>query len=152
VEISEWRSGGRHIYRLAVSGGNGAYCFVKRALPVKLSGIDHVQLAIPPGGEDEARKFYGNILGLTEKPKPPDLAVRGGAWFENEVVKIHLGIDHNFHSAKKAHPGLLVHDLRSFITHLLRHNVEVIDEDLETYNRVYVSDPFGNRIELIDAR
>jgi len=117
-----------------------------------LSGIDHVQLAIPPGKEDDARAFYGAILGLTEKPKPPDLAVRGGAWFENEFVKIHLGIDPNFHSAVKAHPGLLVRDLKAFILHLRGSGVEVLDSDLETYHRVYISDPFGNRIELIDAR
>ena len=117
-----------------------------------LSGIDHVQLAIPPGKESDAREFYGNILGLTEKPKPPELAIRGGAWFENDYVKIHLGIDHSFHSAKKAHPGLLVRDLKEFIVHLRHSGVEVIDDDLDTYHRVYISDPFGNRIELIDAK
>jgi len=115
-----------------------------------LSGIDHVQLAIPPGRETDAREFYGKILGLTEKPKPPELAVRGGAWFENEHVKIHLGIDQNFHSAMKAHPGLLVRHLGDFIVHLRRSGIDVLDDDFETYHRVYISDPFGNRIELID--
>src|SRR4051812_24528318 len=82
---------------------------------MKISGIDHVQLAIPPGGEDAARSFYGDMLGLVEKPKPPDLAKRGGAWFENDRVKIHLGIDLNFHSARKAHPALLVNGLDALI-------------------------------------
>ena len=118
---------------------------------MKISRLDHVQLAIPVGREDDARAFYGKILGLPEKPKPPDLAKRGGAWFENGDVKIHLGIDSNFHPAKKAHPALVVSDLVAFIAHLRQSGVEVDDEDLARYHRVYVSDPFGNRIELIDG-
>ena len=118
---------------------------------MKISGIDHVQLAIPPGGEDAARAFYGRLLNLDEKPKPPDLAKRGGAWFENDQVKIHLGIDSNFHSARKAHPALLVNGLDALIERFRQEGISVDSGEREVYHRVYVSDPFGNRIELIDA-
>jgi catechol 2,3-dioxygenase-like lactoylglutathione lyase family enzyme len=120
-------------------------------LTMKISGIDHVQLAIPPGGEDAARSFYGKLLNLVEKPKPPDLAKRGGAWFENDQVKIHLGIDPNFHSARKAHPALLVNGLDGLIERFRKEGIAVDSAEREVYHRVYVSDPFGNRIELIDA-
>jgi catechol 2,3-dioxygenase-like lactoylglutathione lyase family enzyme len=116
---------------------------------MKITAIDHVQLAMPAGGEDRARAFYARLLGLIEKPKPPDLAVRGGVWFENDVVKIHLGIDREFRSARKAHPGLVVRDLQSLIERLRSAGIEVLDDDLARYRRVYVSDPFDNRIELI---
>jgi catechol 2,3-dioxygenase-like lactoylglutathione lyase family enzyme len=118
---------------------------------MKISGIDHIQLAIPSDGEDAARSFYGTILGLVEKPKPPDLAKRGGAWFENDCVKIHLGIDPNFHSARKAHPALLVKGLDSLIERFQGEGIAVDSRERDVYHRVYVSDPFGNRIELIDA-
>jgi hypothetical protein len=85
---------------------------------MKLTAIDHVQLAMPIGGEDRARAFYADLLELTEKPKPPELAVRGGAWFENDAVKIHLGIESDFRSARKAHPALVVHDLPVLIEKL----------------------------------
>ena len=71
-------------------------------------GIDHVQLAMPAGREDEAREFYGRLLGLPETPKPAVLAARGGAWFENGTVKIHLGVEADFRPARKAHTALLV--------------------------------------------
>jgi catechol-2,3-dioxygenase len=79
------------------------------------------------------------------------LARRGGVWFENDVVKIHLGIDSNFHSARKAHPALLVNDLDALIERFQREGIEVDAGDRSVYHRIYVSDPFGNRIELIDA-
>ena len=118
---------------------------------MKIYAIDHVQLAMPAGGEDEARAFYGRLLDLTEKPKPPDLAKRGGAWFENDLVKIHLGLDPDFRSARKAHPALLVSDLNALIERLSLAGFKVDDGERATYHRVYVSDPFGNRIELIDG-
>jgi catechol 2,3-dioxygenase-like lactoylglutathione lyase family enzyme len=118
---------------------------------MKLHRIDHVQLAIPVGGEDKARAFYGSLLELTEKPKPPDLAKRGGLWFENDVVKIHLGLDPDFRGARKAHPAILVNDLAALIERLNLAGFKVDEDDLATYHRVYVSDPFENRIELIDG-
>jgi catechol 2,3-dioxygenase-like lactoylglutathione lyase family enzyme len=74
-------------------------------------GIDHVQLAMPAGQEEQARGFYRDVLGLPESPKPPDMATRGGCWFESDRVRIHLGVDKDFRPARKAHPGLLVDDL-----------------------------------------
>lgn len=116
---------------------------------MKITAIDHIQLAMPVGGEDKARAFYAGLLELEEKPKPPELAVRGGAWFENDSVKIHLGIESDFRSARKAHPGLRVHDLRFLIERLRAAGYEVLDHELVQHHRVYVSDPFNNRIELI---
>jgi catechol 2,3-dioxygenase-like lactoylglutathione lyase family enzyme len=116
---------------------------------MKITAIDHVQLAMPAGGEDRARAFYADLLGLKEKAKPPELAVRGGAWFENDLVKIHLGIEQDFRSARKAHPALVVSELSVLIERLRAAGFEVLDHELAQYNRVYVSDPFNNRIELI---
>ena len=114
-------------------------------------GIEHVQLAMPPGEEDVARAFYSDVLGIPEVPKLPKLAKRGGAWFENEWVKIHLGVEKDFRSARKAHPALLVDDLASLIERFKVHDIDVSDDEpLENYHRVYVSDPFGNRIELME--
>ena len=103
--------------------------------------------------ESAAREFYQDVLGIPEVPKPPQLAKRGGAWFERGSLKIHLGVEADFRPARKAHPALLVVDLESMIVRLKERNVEVIDDDpLEGYLRVYVADPFGNRIELMEPR
>lgn len=110
---------------------------------------------MPPGREDEARDFYSRLLGIPEKAKPPELAARGGAWFENAAVKIHLGVEADFRPARKAHPALLVSDLRKLVERLRAAGVEVVDDPLADHDRVYVSDPFGNRLELMqphDAR
>jgi catechol 2,3-dioxygenase-like lactoylglutathione lyase family enzyme len=116
-------------------------------------GIDHVQLAMPAGGEEEARGFYARLLGLPETPKPEELAKRGGVWFESSQVKIHLGVDGEFRPARKAHPALLVKDLRALIERLRNGGVAVVDDEpLPGYDRVYVSDPFGNRLELMEPR
>ncbi|MDE3085264.1 MAG: VOC family protein [Acidobacteriota bacterium] len=118
-------------------------------MPVE--GIDHVQLAMPPGGEDEARRFYTTVLGLPEVPKPPHLAARGGCWFEGPGVKVHLGVEDPFRPARKAHPALLVRGLGPLVDALRRAGVAVRDDEpLEGYDRVYVDDPFGNRIELLE--
>ena len=113
-------------------------------------GIDHVQLAMPAGREDEARAFYGGLLEIPEKRKPKMLAARGGAWFENGAVKIHLGVETDFRPARKAHPALLVRDLRGLVGRLRRAGVDVVTADLAGYYRVYVADPFGNRLELME--
>jgi catechol 2,3-dioxygenase-like lactoylglutathione lyase family enzyme len=114
-------------------------------------GIDHVQLAMPTGREDEARGFYEGLLGIPEVAKPPVLAKRGGAWFENGLVKIHVGVEADFRSARKAHPGLLVRKLRDLVGRLRDAGLRVVeDEPLEGYDRVYVDDPFGNRLELLE--
>ena len=112
--------------------------------------IEHVQLAMPAGGEGDARAFYAGLLGIPEVPKPPELANRGGVWFEAGALKIHLGVDADFRPARKAHPALLVGDLRALVERLRAAGVEVRDEPLEGHYRVYVADPFGNRIELLE--
>lgn len=114
-------------------------------------GIDHVQLAMPAGREDEARAFYVGLLEVPEKSKPAALAKRGGVWFEDDAVKIHLGVDADFRPARKAHPALLVSDLRGLVERLRQAGVEVVDDELPGYYRVYVSDPFGNRLELMET-
>lgn len=120
-------------------------------MPVE--AIDHVQLAMPAGGEDAARRFYAELLGLHEVPKPAALAQRGGCWFENDHVKIHLGVEQDFRPARKAHPALRVSDLAALTGSLRVAGVEVVDDDdLEGHDRVYVSDPFGNRLELLERR
>lgn len=120
---------------------------------MEIKGVDHVQLAMPPGGEDLARSFYGDLLGLPETPKPPNLARRGGCWFESETVKIHLGVEEDFRPARKAHPALLVNDLRSLVAALSDAGMQIVeDEPLEGYRRVYTADPFGNRLELMEPQ
>lgn len=114
-------------------------------------GLDHVQLAMPPGQEALARTFYVDLLDLTEAPKPANLASRGGVWFEGGALRLHLGIETDFRPAKKAHPALLVQNLDALTQHLQCAGVAVMsDEPLPGYNRVYVHDPFGNRIELLE--
>jgi catechol 2,3-dioxygenase-like lactoylglutathione lyase family enzyme len=113
--------------------------------------IDHVQLAMPPGREDEARAFYEGVLGIPEVPKPPHLAHRGGCWFQRDGLKVHLGVEADFRPARKAHPAFLVADLPALSAALGEAGYPVgTDEPLEGYTRVYVSDPFGNRIELME--
>ncbi|HJQ97669.1 MAG TPA: VOC family protein [Candidatus Polarisedimenticolaceae bacterium] len=113
-------------------------------------GIDHVQLAMPPGREAEARAFYSGLLGIPETPKPPGLAERGGVWFETGAVRIHLGVDVEFRPARKAHPALLVRALRVLVERLREAHVDVTEEPHAGHHRVYVADPFGNRIELME--
>jgi catechol 2,3-dioxygenase-like lactoylglutathione lyase family enzyme len=113
--------------------------------------IEHVQLAMPRGEEDEAREFYSGLLGLHEVAKPRALASRGGVWFERDGVKVHLGVDADFRAALKAHPAFLVEDLSGLVQRLRAAGVEVIDDGrMPGYERVYVSDPFGNRLELME--
>ncbi len=113
--------------------------------------IDHVQLAMPAGGEDEAAAFYSGVLGIGRVPKPPHLAKRGGCWFEDGPLKVHLGVEADFRPARKAHPALLVDGLAALVDRLRNAGVEMVDDEpLEGYDRVYVNDPFGNRIELLE--
>jgi catechol 2,3-dioxygenase-like lactoylglutathione lyase family enzyme len=120
---------------------------------VPIVGVDHVQLAMPTGREAEARAFYSGLLGIPELAKPPALAARGGVWFESGPLKIHLGVDPDFRPARKAHPGLLVRGLEALIEELRRAGHDIAtDEPLEDYLRVYVNDPFGNRLELMEPR
>ncbi|OBX17992.1 glyoxalase [Erythrobacter sp. QSSC1-22B] len=113
-------------------------------------GLDHVQLAIPANGEAEARKFYVGLLEMREVPKPATLAPEG-CWFEGGSLRLHIGIDREFRPAMKAHPALLVDDLAGLRTKLDEAGVTVRDgEAIEGYTRLFISDPFGNRIELME--
>ena len=117
----------------------------------RLRRLDHVQLAMPAGGEADAVAFYQGALGLAEIPKPPVLAARGGCWFSQGDVVVHLGVDPAFTPATKAHPAFVVDDLDALAATLRAHGVDVTyDDALEGVRRGYVADPFGNRIELID--
>jgi len=118
---------------------------------MRVVGVDHIQLAMPAGREDEARRFYGVLLGIPETAKPPELAKRGGAWFESGQVEIHLGVDADFRPARKAHPGLLIEGLPELVSRLRAAGYVVLDDEpLPGYFRVYVHDPFGNRLELLE--
>ena len=118
----------------------------------QLVAVDHVQLAMPRGGEAAARRFYESVLGLEERPKPPVLAARGGCWFANEHVALHLGVEDDFRPARKAHPALVVEDLDDLCASLGSAGYEVrFDDEVPDARRCYVDDPFGNRIELIEA-
>jgi catechol 2,3-dioxygenase-like lactoylglutathione lyase family enzyme len=118
----------------------------------RLVAIDHVQLAMPPGKEDEAVAFYQGILGLERRPKPDPLAARGGCWFANDDVVIHLGVEREFRAATKAHPALVVEGFDALCAELEASGHPTRpDHDLPGTRRSYVDDPFGNRIELIDG-
>jgi catechol 2,3-dioxygenase-like lactoylglutathione lyase family enzyme len=115
-------------------------------------GLDHVQLAMPKGRETEAEAFYCGLLGFTRFPKPEPMASRGGCWFAAGPVALHLGVEADFRAAKKAHPALVVRDLPHLIAVMKGAAVEVRpNPDLPAGAGCYVDDPFGNRIELIDA-
>ena len=112
--------------------------------------IDHVQLAMPVGEEDRARGFYGELLGMTEITKPEELAKRGGCWFGSGSVQIHLGVEVDFRPAKKAHPALRCGDYDALTARLRAAGVDVRnDNSIPGVRRCHVSDPFGNRIELV---
>ncbi len=113
-------------------------------------GLHHVQLAIHPGSEDVARAFYVGVLGMTEAPKPPELAKRGGLWLRTDALEIHLGVEADFAPSKKAHPGILVADLDGLAAALeaAGHAVEW-DGLFIGFRRFYTHDPFGNRLEFL---
>ena len=120
---------------------------------MEILAVDHIQLAMPPGGEEKARAFYRDILGVPEKPKPLHLAERGGCWFEGETVKIHLGVEKDFKPARKAHPAWLVRDQQMLRDRLSAADYDVYDDEpLSGYHRFYASDPFGNRLEFMQTK
>lgn len=118
---------------------------------MQIRRLDHVQLAMPAGREDEAVAFYRGLLGIPLIPKPPHLAARGGCWFERDDLKVHLGVDAQFRPATKAHPAFIVDDVQGLGAALAAAGHRVVsDEPLDGYDRIYVDDPFGNRIELME--
>ncbi len=120
-------------------------------------GIDHVQLAAPPGAEAAARAFFGDLLGMPELAKPPALAVRGGCWFACGAAQIHVGIEPDFRAAKKAHPALRLRDataLAELRARLEAAGVPVRDDNerVEGLVRFFAEDPWGNRLEFVASR
>jgi len=114
------------------------------------SAIDHVQLAAPPGGKEQARSFYADVLGMQEIPKPPLLAARGGVWFASGAVQLHIGVEENFRPARKAHPALRCLDYDGLLVRLRSAGVEVNEvDDIPGTRRAHIFDPFGNRLEFI---
>ena len=121
--------------------------------PISFVGIDHVQLAAPPGCEAESRRFFGELLGLQELPKPAALAVRGGLWFECGAQQIHIGVEKDFRPAKKAHPALRLADEASLTRLKARLRAAGVttkdDNEMEDAARFFAEDPWGNRLEFV---
>lgn len=114
--------------------------------------LHHVQLAIPAGGEDRCRAFWSGVLGMTELEKPPVLAARGGCWFRGGGLEVHLGVEDPFAPARKAHPGIRVAGLDALAAALADAGHEVVrDDDFPGHRRFYGADPFGNRLEFLEA-
>ena len=115
--------------------------------------LHHVQLALPPGGEDVCRAFYVEVLGMTEVAKPPVLAARGGLWLRTDRLELHLGVEEDFRPQHKAHPGIVVGDLDAVAARLERHGRPVSwDDDFPGMRRFYTEDDHGNRLEFLQPR
>ncbi|MFI6855854.1 VOC family protein [Streptomyces sp. NPDC050416] len=116
-----------------------------------ITALDHVQLAAPPGSEERLRTYYTGVLGMTEIPKPPPLARRGGCWFQAGAVQLHIGIEEDFRASKKAHPGLRVTGIDAYAARLEAHGAPITwDPDLPGHKRFYAHDPAGNRLEFLE--
>jgi catechol 2,3-dioxygenase-like lactoylglutathione lyase family enzyme len=124
--------------------------------PIVFQGIDHVQLAAPPGSEAEGRRFFGELLGLTELPKPAPLAARGGLWFQCGMQQIHIGIEPDFRASKKAHAALRLRDeraLRALQERLSAAGITTRDDrEIEDVSRFFAEDPWGNRLEFVASK
>ncbi|MBD0737003.1 glyoxalase [Streptomyces sp. CBMA29] len=116
-----------------------------------ISGVDHVQLAAPPGSEESLRAYYVGVLGMAGLTKPPVLAARGGCWFAAGDAVLHLGIEEDFRPARKAHPGIRVTGIYAFGKDLQARGAKVVwDYDLPGHSRFYSEDPVGNRLEFLE--
>ena len=112
--------------------------------------LDHVQMSCPPGGEDVARAFYADALGMTEVAKPPLLAVRGGCWFVAGDAELHVGVEQDFRPARKAHPALVVDDLDAVASALAAKGFPVSwDDSIPGRRRFHTADGHGNRVEIV---
>ena len=115
-----------------------------------IPALHHVQLAMPAGGEEAARAFYGLLLGIAEREKPDKLKVRGGCWFEAGDLRIHMGVEQDFRAAQKAHVALVTDDLDGLSDMLFSAgHMPTPATPLDNHSRFYVNDPFGNRLEFI---
>ncbi|MEV0277695.1 VOC family protein [Streptomyces sp. NPDC050610] len=116
-----------------------------------ITALDHIQLAAPPGREDRLRAFYVDTLGMTEIPKPPELAPRGGCWFASGDAQLHIGVETDFTPARKAHPGLRVRDIEAYAARLAERGARIVrDENLPGHKRFHTEDPVGNRLEFLE--
>jgi len=116
-----------------------------------LTGIDHIQIAAPPGSEDAARLFYGELLGMGEIPKPENLKGRGGCWFICGSQEVHIGMQQDFMAAKKAHPGFTVNALEQLKSRLEEAGYTISEElPIAGRSRFFTHDPFGNRVEFLE--
>jgi catechol 2,3-dioxygenase-like lactoylglutathione lyase family enzyme len=113
-------------------------------------GLDHVQVAITPGREDDARLFYCGVLGLPEVDKPATLAGRGGVWFQCGPQQIHCGVEPDV-AASRRHPALLTDELDAVRSRLEAAGFPIRREpELPGFRRIFTEDPFGNRVELLE--
>lgn len=114
-------------------------------------GLHHVQLAMPPGEERRARAFFADLLGMEEIVKPPELAKRGGVWFRDGELELHLGVEQEFSPATKAHPGILTDALDEVAARFEASGYEVrFDDAFPGFRRFYTQDCFGNRLEFLE--
>jgi catechol 2,3-dioxygenase-like lactoylglutathione lyase family enzyme len=112
-------------------------------------GIDHVQIAAPRDCEEDARSFYGELLGMEELAKPEPIRSRGGCWFRAGAQELHVGVEEPFAPAGKAHPGLVVSDLDAIRARLRGAGLDYSDDaKIAGVDRLFLADPFGNRLEL----
>ncbi|MGN6131102.1 MAG: VOC family protein [Nocardioidaceae bacterium] len=115
--------------------------------------LHHVQVSCPRGGEDAARRFYADALGIPEVEKPPVLAARGGCWFRGDGVEVHVGVEEGFAAAKKAHPAFVVDDIDQLAARVEEADFPVTwDDDFPGYRRFYSTDGNGNRVEILAPR
>jgi catechol 2,3-dioxygenase-like lactoylglutathione lyase family enzyme len=115
-----------------------------------ITGLHHLLLTMPRGEEDKARRFFGDVLGMTELEKPPVLAARGGAWFRAGGLDLHLGVEDDFRPARKGHPGILVEDIDAVAARVATTGQDATwDTDFPGFRRFYAHDPFGNRLEFL---
>ncbi|TMG46527.1 MAG: glyoxalase [Chloroflexi bacterium] len=116
---------------------------------MRIYGLHHVQVSMPPGGEPEARRFYSDLLGLAEVDKPASLADRGGVWFTCGDQQLHCGVEPAVARSRR-HPALLTDDLETLRARLMAGGVPIVDDrQIPGFRRFYADDPFGNRIELL---
>jgi catechol 2,3-dioxygenase-like lactoylglutathione lyase family enzyme len=114
-------------------------------------GLDHVQLAAPRGGEEAARGFYGDMLGMVEILKPDALLKRGGVWFQCGAHQLHIGIQDDFTAAAKAHPAFAIQGIAALRSRLESHGIDIIEDvPIEGVVRFHIRDPFGNRVEFVE--
>ncbi|WP_456271472.1 VOC family protein [Bacillus sp. AK031] len=116
----------------------------------EIIGLDHVQLAAPEGSEGKARYFFGEILGMKEIEKPEKLKSGGGCWFQCGKQEVHIGVENEFSPALKAHPAIVVHNIDSLINRLEEFSIDVKEDfRIEDRKRIFINDPFGNRVEFL---